>query len=201
MKTVPSNLKTLILSAALVSALGGCAAAVVGGTAGAAASVADRRSTGAQTDDQIMEIRVKNVALAAIRKINPVPPYRPKLIVVSHDRRILLLGQVPTEADKQAAENAAREEKNAVKVYNYIQVSSTGRTLGNSSNDKWITTKVRGNLINIPGVYAGHINVTTYNGIVYVMGILTAEQQNAVNERIRTTPGVQQVVTLYENFN
>lgn len=200
MQTTKRSLKTLILTATVLGTLGGCTTAVIGGTAAGVASAMDRRSSGAQADDQIMEVRVKNVAMSNIRRINPNPPFRPKIIVVSHNRHILLLGQVPNESDKQAAEQAARAEKNALAVYNYIEVTAGGRTFNESGNDKWITSKVRGNLIATPGTYSG-INVTTYNGVVYVMGILTPEQQEAVTRRVSTTPGVQRVVTLYETYN
>ena len=94
----------------------------------------------------------------------------------------------------------ARSEKNAESVYNYIQVAPVKRTLANVNYDTWITSKVRSRLLTIKGVYAGQVKVVTYNSVVYVMGLLTPEQQNAVVERIRTTVGVQQVVTLFENY-
>lgn len=74
------------------------------------------------------------------------------------------------------------------------------RTLMNVSNDTAVTARVRANLVTVPGVYPGHVKVVTYNGITYVMGILTPEQQNAVTRRVSTTPGVERVITLYENY-
>ena len=52
----------------------------------------------------------------------------------------------------------------------------------------------------MPGVYFGHVKVVTYDGTAYVMGILAPNQQAAVTERVRTTPGVREVVTLYETY-
>ena len=120
--------------------------------------------------------------------------------VVSYNRKILLVGQVQNESEKQLVEQVARSEKNAESVYNYIQVAPVKRTLANVNYDTWITSKVRSRLLTIKGVYAGQVKVVTYNSVVYVMGLLTPEQQNAVVERIRTTVGVQQVVTLFENY-
>ena len=51
----------------------------------------------------------------------------------------------------------------------------------------------------MPDVYAGHVKVVTYNGITYLLGVLTPQQQAAVVERVSTTSGVQRVVTLFEN--
>lgn len=195
------RLAVLMLSIAFAGSLGGCAAALIGGAAAAGgASIADRRSTGAQTDDEVMEQRVKYQALQAVRSANTNPQYKPKIAVVSYNRRILLLGHVASDNDRQTAEAIARSEKNALAVYNHIQVVPINRTFGHISNDTWITTKLRTHLINVPGVYFGHVKVVTYDGTAYVMGILAPNQQAAVTERVRTTPGVRQVVTLYETY-
>ena len=47
---------------------------------------------------------------------------------------------------------------------------------------------------------SNHVKVVTYNGVTYVMGILTPEEQALVSNTVSTTAGVQQVVTLYETF-
>ncbi len=69
-----------------------------------------------------------------------------------------------------------------------------------SVKDSWITSKVRTVLLNPKGYSPNHIKVVTYNGVTYVMGILTSSEQNAANHEISTTSGVQKVVTLYETF-
>lgn len=182
---------------ALASALSGCAGIVGGGLV--ASSVIDRRSGGSQADDEIMEQRIKSKAQAILRK-HSIQGFQPHISVVSYNRRILLLGQVSSDNDSQIAEQIARSELSAVAVYNYIMVVPHNRTLMNVSNDTAVTARVRANLVTVPGVYPGHVKVVTYNGITYVMGILTPEQQNAVTRRVSTTPGVERVITLYENY-
>ena len=120
--------------------------------------------------------------------------------MVSYNRHVLLLGVVASEADRQMAEQIARAERSAQAVYNHITVVDSGRTLTNISNDTLITSRVRTSLLNLDGVYPGHVKVVTFNGITYVMGLLTPTQQELVNQRISTTSGVQRVVTLYENY-
>lgn len=192
---------TLKLStAALVAALSlnACLPLLGGAAVGVAASSADRRTTGAQTDDEVMELRVKTTAISTIKNITGVSP---EISVVSHNRHILLLGQVSDEASRQTAERIARAEKSAVAVYNYINIDNSGRTLSDRSKDTWITSRVSANLLGLSKVYRGHTKVVTYNGITYVMGILTPEQQAVVTETVSTTSGVQKVITLYQTLN
>lgn len=182
----------------LAVGLSGCAAGVIGGAT--VVSVADRRSAGSQADDEVMEQRIKSKAQALLRK-NNYGSAKPSVAVTSYNRRILLTGQVSSIAESQFAEQVARSEQSALSVYNYITVSPNSRTVANVSNDTAITARVRANLVGIGNVvYPGHVKVVTYDGITYVMGILTPEQQAAVTQRVSTTAGVLRVVTLYEDY-
>ena len=181
--------------------LSGCFAAVAGAGALGVISATDRRSTGAQADDQVMEVRIQNAALTHLRDNNTAQGFEPKLSVVSFNRRVLLMGLVASEADKAFVERVARAQPTAEEIYNYIQVASAAqRGFGDVSSDSWITSKVRTTLIGTKGVSANHVKVVTYNGVTYVMGILTPEEQALVSNTVSTTAGVQQVVTLYETF-
>ena len=190
-----------LLLCLLPLSLSGCVTALVGAGAFGVISATDRRSTGAQADDQVMEVRIQNTALTHLRNNNTMQGFEPKLSVVSFNRQVLLMGLVASEADKAFVERVARAQPNAQKVYNYIQVASAAqRGFGDVSSDSWITSKVRTTLIGTKGVSANHVKVVTYNGVTYVMGILTPEEQALVSNTVSTTAGVQQVVTLYETF-
>lgn len=192
--------RVLALSAFIMAGLNGCAAAIVGGAAAGTDSALDRRTTGAQADDEVMEVRVKNTALTYLNQNNASTGYTPKLSVVSYNRHILLLGQVATPGEKAFVEQVARSEKSVEGVYNYIDVAPQERTFGAVSADTWSTSKVRTSLLGIKGVYPGRVKIVTYNKVTYILGILTAVEQAAVTEKVSTTPGVQKVITLYQNY-
>ena len=184
----------------LAAGLSGCEGAIVGGAAVGGASAIDRRSTGAQADDEVMELRIRNTANTYLRQNNAIEGFEPKLAVVSYNRHILLLGQVATEGEKNFVEQVARAEQSAQAVYNYIEVAPQARTFGNVSADTWSTTKVRTTLLGIQGVIPSRVKIVTYEGTTYVMGILTPEEQAAVTAKVSTTAGVQKVVTLYQTY-
>ena len=76
------------------------------------------------------------------------------------------------------------------------------RTIANINYDTWLTSKIRSKLLALgtSGVYPGHVKVVTFNSTAYVFGLLTPAQQTLVTNTVRTTAGIQQVVTLYENY-
>ena len=193
-------IKQLIIASLIASTLSGCATAIIGGAAAGANSIANRRTIGTQTEDEGLELRIRQKAYALIRQSNTGSGAT--LSVISYNRKVLLLGQVPNENDRQLAEQAARSEPQAQTVYNYINVSPQIRTIANINYDTWLTSKIRSKLLALgtSGVYPGHVKVVTFNSTAYVFGLLTPAQQTLVTNTVRTTAGIQQVVTLYENY-
>lgn len=198
---IKQHTRTLLAAALTATLLSGCVGAVLGGAAVGTSSALDRRSTGTQADDNVMEVRIKNTALSYLRQNNQAEGFEPKLSVVGYNRHILLLGHVANESDRAFVEQVARSEQSVQEVYNYISVSPQKRTFGNVSSDTWSTSKVRTTLLGIQGVIPSRVKIVTYDGVTYVMGILTPAEQAAVTERVSTTSGVKKVVTLYQTYN
>lgn len=192
--------KTVAAAALIAVSLGGCAAALIGGAALGGKSAADRRTTGTQADDEIMEMRIKNTALSQLRQKRNRGDYLPKLAVVSYNRNVLLLGQVTSEEDRRFVEQTARAQQPVKNVYNYITVATPMRTYREISSDTWSTSKVRTSLLGLRDGIAARVKIVTYERTTYIMGVLTPEEQETVTRRVSTTAGVQKVVTLYEDY-
>jgi osmotically-inducible protein OsmY len=190
----------LALGLCLTTTLSGCPAVLVGGATVGTLSAIDRRTTGAQTDDKIMEVRILDGAMSYLNNQAQQSKFQPTLSVISYNRQILLLGLVANENDKNLVERVARAQPAAQQVYNYIDIANQSRKLNHVTDDTWITSKIRSNLLNTKGVFPKHVKVVTYNGVTYVMGILTPAEQQAATTAISTTSGVQKVVTLYQTF-
>ncbi|WP_245608485.1 BON domain-containing protein [Stenoxybacter acetivorans] len=200
-ESVIKKIFTFFFFTATLIILSGCAAAVLGGAAAVGTlSAVDRRTTGAQADDEVLELRIKNNALSYLNAHKTAENAEPKLSVVSYNRQILLLGQVPTDADKIQVERIARAQPAVQKIYSYIEVADSDRGIGSVTNDAWITSKVRTNLLNAPQFSSNQVKIVTYNGVTYVMGILTPAEQQSATDTVSTTAGVQKVITLYQTF-
>ena len=193
-------LSAMALGLCLTTTLTGCPAVLVGGTTLGTLAVIDRRTTGAQADDKVMEIRIHDGAISYLNSQAQKSKFQPTLSVISYNRQILLLGLVASENDKNLVERVARAQPAAQKIYNYIDIATQNRKLSHVTDDTWVTSKIRSNLLNTKGVSANHVKVVTYNGVTYVMGILTPDEQQAATTAISTTSGVQKVITLYQTF-
>jgi osmotically-inducible protein OsmY len=184
----------LIMGAALATAtLQGCFPLVAAGVGTAAVSLADRRTTGAQIDDEAIEGK----ASSRFREQFGSAHYQ--VNVTSYNRRVLLTGQAATEETKNKLAEIAKNVPNVVSVVNEVVVADSS-SFGSRSNDGLITSNVKARfLTNSGGQFApNHVKVTTENNVVYLMGLVTPAEGEAAAEVARTSSGVQKVVKVFE---
>ncbi len=154
-----------------------------------------RRSTGAALDDT-------NIEIAAQSQIDYSDFFssQDRIIAVSVNGRLLLAGEVSSKEKKTRAGEIASRIKSVKIVYNELQI---GPKASSSSriNDSFLTSKVNTSLVKqnqIEGLDSARINVTTSQGVVYLMGLVSRAEGDAVAEVASNISGVKKVVKLLE---
>ena len=182
----------LAAGAALVAGLPGCVPLVVGGAAvaGVGMVATDRRSSGAQLDDQGIELR-------GAARVRDIANDDMNVTVISFNRQVLLVGTVGNEGDRRRAEEVVGRVDNVRSVVNEITVGP-GSTLPQRSNDAFITGKVKASLLDQKDIFANAFKVVTERGTVYLMGIATRREVERAPDITRGVPGVQKVVRVVE---
>ncbi|MHA3903740.1 BON domain-containing protein [Castellaniella sp. WN] len=184
------TLARLLIGLAGLSLLSGCGLFVVGGAAATSAAVAtDRRTAGEQVDDQTIELRVSS-------EMNKAFDDKARVLGTSYAGRLLLVGDVPTEADRQRAETIARDITKVRSVDNYIRVGDI-TPLSVRTNDTWLTSKVKSQLVATENVPFRTIKVTTERGVVYLMGKVTDEEGRRAASAASGISGINKVVKLF----
>lgn len=172
--------------------LSGCTAIVSATSDGPIKEDPGERTLGAAIDDQIIETK----ALVNIRAAH-TDLDNANVDAVSYNGILLLIGQVPSENLRQLAAKTAADIKRVRRVHNELAV--TGKTsLLVRSNDAWLSTKVRSKLAFSDKIESGRIKVVTENGVVYLMGIVNAQEADIAADLVRQTNGVQRVVRVFE---
>ena len=172
--------------------LQGCiTAAIIGAGATATAKVAtDPRTAGTQVDDATLNSRM------GMKLKNNGPQFIGARIVSStYGGDIILTGQANSEQIEKA-ESLAYEVEGVKKVYNQIRVSQPVGS-GTITNDSWITTKVKSQLILNAKTKARNIKVVTENSEVFLIGIVTSEEGKAAAQLASQVDGVKKVITLF----
>lgn len=184
--------KLLRLGAAVLAAaaLSGCAAIVVGGAVGTAMVVTDRRTAGTQLEDQ-------NIELKALTRIRESVGDRAHINTTSYNRLVLLTGEVQSEADRSAVEQAIGRIEGVRSVVNELAVMGAS-SMTARSNDTILTSKVKASFIDAKDLQAGALKVVTERGVVYLMGRVTEREANRATDLARGVSGVQKVVKVFE---
>ena len=194
--TTPPSLRLAGLAAALAAStlLGACAPLVVGGAmVGGALVVTDRRTSGTQLEDQTIEFK-------AGARMREVVGERGRVSATSYNRLVLLTGEVATEADKAAAEQAAARVENVRATVNELVVLEGGfaSSLANRSNDAILSGKVKASLVDAKDLQANAFKVVTERGTVYLMGRVTEREASRATDVARSINGVRKVVRVFE---
>jgi len=174
----------LVLATATLS---GCAPLILGTAVGSAFVATDRRTSGAQVEDQGIELK-------AAKRIRDAIGDRGHVNVTSYNRQVLLTGEVPTEADKDAAYTAARVE-NVSNVMNELIVSLPS-SLSTRSNDVLLAGKVKATFVDARDIFSNAFKVEVQRSEVYLMGLVT--EANRAAELTASISGVKKVVKAFQ---
>jgi osmotically-inducible protein OsmY len=181
----------LALMTAVVLSQSGCVPLLVGGAiAGGAAVATDRRSAGAQLDDEVIEDKTSlaiNERFKGDFHVN----------VTSFNGIVLLTGEVPAETAKADIEKLVRSTPKVRAVQNELLVGPV-TSLSSRSNDSFITSKVKARFVEAAKFQINYVKVVTERSTVYLMGMVRPDEGAAAAEIARTTDGVQRVVKVFE---
>ena len=177
--------------AAGATLLNGCIPLAITGVAASAQIATDRRTTGAQLDDEFIEDK-------AIAQISDRLKSDIHVNVTSYNGIALLTGEVPTEASRNDVAQIVRSMPKVRIVQNELVVGPTS-SLSARTNDTFITSKVKARFVEAHDKFQiNHVKVVTERNVVYLMGIVRRDEGDAAAKIARTTSGVERVVKVFE---
>ena len=185
-----SPVVAILAVAALAGALSACVPLVIGGAALGTMMAVDRRTSGAQLEDEGIELR-------SASRLRTELGDRTHVNITSYNRQVLLTGEVPNERDKQAVEQVVAGVENVRLIVNELAITGISNIRGRSS-DLLLEGKVKATLVDARDVFAGAIKVVAERGNVYLMGRVSQREADRVTQLTRTVSGVQRVVRVFE---
>ena len=196
MRSMKRLIAMIALAIALPSLLQGCAPVVIGGTAMGVSVLHDRRDSSTVMDDK----RIKFQILGQISEDKSLGEHA-SVGVTGYNRVVLLTGQAETPAIKARIAAISRDAPKVKRVVDELRVGPRP-SLGVESNDAYLTSQVKFALfgIEIADFDPTRIKVVTAYEVVYLMGLVTAEEATATVEKARYVKGVKRVVRLFENY-
>ena len=192
-KLVLTTIAASLMSVSLVGCFVPLVPVVMGGAfAGGVLVATDRRTSGAQVEDQGIELRASTRLSEALGE-------RVHINVTSYNRQVLLTGEVPSEGDKATAEQIVSKLDNVKSVVNDLGVLGN-TSLSSRSSDTVITSRVKSALLDNKDIYGNAFKIVTERGTVYMMGRVTKREADQATAVVRGQSGVQKVVRVMETI-
>ena len=162
---------------------------VAGGAAGVMA-IHNRRTTGVQADDEGIEWK-------ALQRVPQKYAEVSHTNYISYNGRVLITGEAPNESVRQGIGDTVLAIEGVKEVFNEMTIGENS-SLASRSNDTFITSQVKTKLMEVEGLSTNHVKVVTEAGVVYLMGIVSANEAHLATEAARVVSGVKKVVSLFE---
>ena len=187
----PRRLGAIAALLASATALSACAPLLLGGAMfGGTMMAVDRRTSGAQVEDQGIELKGGARAREVLGGTGHVN-------ITSYNRQVLLTGEVPSENDKAAVEAAVGRTDNIKAIVNELAVMPNS-SIGGRSNDTLITSKVKASLVDAKDLISTAFKVVTERNVVYLLGRVTEREATRAGEVASGVPGVEKVVRVFD---
>lgn len=181
-----------LIATALGLALQGCAGLFVAGAATGATVAEDRRSADTILKDEVIETKALNNIFADDNlKENT------HINVTSMNRNVLLTGEAKTDALRTQVADMVKGIDGVKYVDDEVVVADPA-SLSARTQDTWITTKVKAELLNHAGFDGLRIKVVTERGNIYLMGLVTRQEAAKAVAIVSKVDGVQAVVKVFE---
>lgn len=185
-RTLVTSIAALCLTTQITAC--GIETVLIGGAVAAGALVAaDRRPVTVYSKDAWIDVQ----AATPLKDIGPETTTH--IIANAFNGRVLLTGEVASDADKQKATDVVKAISGVKGIDNQLVVGPI-TSLEVRNNDSFITSKVKSRLVGDNPELGNAMKVITENGVVYIFGILTQSELERGVEIVRTTSGVQRVV-------
>ncbi len=187
-------LRASLIAVALGSAtvtLTGCFPVVATGMVAGALSVADRRTTGAQADDQAIELKAFNQFRERFKSDQV------SLSVTSFNRIALLTGYAPNESVRTEAAKIVASIDNVRSVINEV-VLGPAPSLRTYGSDTLLTARIKTSLLEAKDLQANVIKVYTDSSTVYLMGVVTEREAKRATDIASRVSGVRRVIRAFE---
>ena len=182
---------SLTAACVLMGSMTACVPLILSGAvAGGSLVATDRRTSGAQLEDEGIELR-------ALSRLRGEIGERSHVNLTSYNRQVLLTGEVANAQDKQLIEQTVSRVENVNSIINELAIMGNA-TLTQRSSDALVTGRIRATLVDTTDLYANAFKVVTERGTTYLMGRVTQREADRATEVVRSVPGVQKVVRIFE---
>lgn len=109
----------------------------------------------------------------------------------SFRREVLLTGEVPSEQVKTDVANMISSIHDVKKVYNYLTVTATPKAQSHTLHENYLKSKIIAKILGTGGVHPSQYKLVVRDNMAYLLGFLTAQQEQTIINTIASVQGME----------
>lgn len=114
----------------------------------------------------------------------------------SFRREVLLTGEVPSEQVKTDVADMISSIHDVKKVYNYLTVTATPKAQSHTLHENYLKSKIIAKILGTGGVHPSQYKLAVRDNMAYLLGFLTAQQEQTIINTIASVQGMEGVRVL-----
>ncbi len=189
----------LMLMGSVLPLLTSCAAPLlVAGAAYGGVVLHERRSAETILADETIEWQARALLIQ-----HPSINNYADINITSYNRNVLLTGDSQGEGVRRQFAQLVSRLPQVKKVFNEVRVGTVARSAGRVTEDEYLSSRAKLELggINLPGFDPLRVKIVAHDATIYLMGVVTDLEAEAVVRKVRRIPGVKHVVRLFQYVN
>lgn len=151
--------------------------------------------SGRNIGEHITDIGVERQILAHLDNIAGLGARNHRVGIDAFRGQVLLTGEVPSEASKQAIGAMADSIEQVKEVHNHLVVAAEPKSQSHTVHEQYLKSKLQAKLL-AAGIRLSQYDVAVRNDIAYLMGTLTFAQYQKLEQVAKSTDGIRGLVSL-----
>lgn len=146
--------------------------------------------------ERISDEAIERSGYKNLTKINGVSENNVRIAIDSFRREVLLTGEVPSEQIKHDVAHMMASIHDVKKVYNNLTVTATPKAQSHTLHENYLKSKIITKIMSAGGIKSSQYKLVVRNNMAYLLGFLTAQQEQTFVNIIQSVQGMEGVKML-----
>ncbi|MDH9219678.1 BON domain-containing protein [Moraxella lacunata] len=143
--------------------------------------------------ERISDEAIERTSHKNLTNVRGVSENNVRIGIDSFRREVLLTGEVPSEQVKADVANMVSSINDVKRVYNHLTVTATPRAQSHTLYENYLKSKIIAKIVSAGGIRSSQYKLVVRDNMAYLLGFLTAQQEQTIINIIASVQGMEGV--------
>lgn len=143
--------------------------------------------------ERISDEAIERTSYKNLTHINGVRENSVRIGIDSFRREVLLTGEVPSQQVKADVANMVASINDVKQVYDNLTVTNTPKAQSHTLHENYLKSKIIAKIVSAGGIKSSQYKLVVRDNMAYVVGFLTAQQQQTIVNIVSSMQGMEGV--------